>query len=457
MTFNQAGWIFKGVQIGRMSEFKGVPQDKLKLHFLRPEGKISRRELLKLVLPRYEVVPFIEPALCRGSQECGLCLDTCPLKAIRIEASEVIIDTTLCSGCGACIAACPYQAISYPTFSLELLDKEMEALLTSESTLLEPGIMAFVCQKCLLVAGGEEAGQLTYPSKVLPLRVPCLAMASPWLLLRAFDRGAQGLALISSREKCPAGFESNRWQENVRFAQGVLNCWGIEPERIRAFDFADDYTNVARRLEQFAKQIAGLGSTPLIDSEPTLVPSRGLLLPALIKDLVSKLGGSSKGVVTTGMVPFGKLELDGAQCTGCGLCAAECPTEALTASSSVATDDYQLFFQHDLCVACGRCVEVCPEKCLRLERILELDKVDSPPAVLFEDRIARCRECGSVIGPRAMIDRLQAKLQSMGESFTSQLELCPVCKAKARFAMGRTALEPTTKPERNLNSSVGSG
>ena len=94
-----------------MSALKGINQDRLKVHFLKPEGEISRRELLQLVLPRYEVVPFIEPALCRGHQECGLCVDACPLKAIKVEEGEVAVDTALCGGCGACVEICPSGAI----------------------------------------------------------------------------------------------------------------------------------------------------------------------------------------------------------------------------------------------------------------------------------------------------------------------------------------------------------
>ena len=71
----------------------------------------------------------------------------------------------------------------------------------------------------------------------------------------------------------------------------------------------------------------------------------------------------------TGKTPFGKLRLDGSQCTGCGLCRLECPTKALIASSLDEIDDYQLLFRHDLCNACNRCVEVCPEQCLHLEHI----------------------------------------------------------------------------------------
>ncbi len=417
-----------------MREFGGIHQDRLKVRFARHEGEISRRELLKLVLPRYEVIPFIEPDLCRSSQKCRLCLDACPLEAIQVEADKVTVSTAICTGCGACTAVCPHRAIVYPTFSLERLDKEMEGLLLAEGTLLEPRLLALVCQNCLPEPDKDISSQLNFPPNVAGLKIPCLAMASPWLMLRAFDRGAYGLALIANR-KCSAKLDKNIWQENVRFVQSLLSCWGIEPERIRVFDVADDSHNVVPELDQFAREMTLLTPTPLSVSEPTSIPADGLLLPALIQGWGDKAGGSAKGAVTTGMVPFGKLEV-GAQCTGCGLCALDCPTEALTTLSNEETDNYQLFFRHDLCVACGKCVEVCPEECLQLEHILELDRIGSPTEVLFEDSIVRCRQCDGIIGYRAMIERVKVKLLPLGGPFASQLELCPTCKVKAQFSPG---------------------
>ena len=411
-----------------MSDFKGIRQDRLKIHFSRPEGEISRRELLKLALPRYEVIPFIEPSLCRGQQECGLCLDACPVNAIKAEEDKVTVDTALCNGCGACVEVCPHRAITYPTFSLEELDREMEGLLLAKGVALEPRIIAAVCQNC------SPASDLSYPAGILPLKVPCLAMASPWLILRAFDMGAQGFALISG--KCRSGFDSTRWRENILFIQGLFNCWSIEPERIRIFDVTkDEPASIEQKLSEFAEQIAELDPMRLSMSEPTPVPGEGLRLPALIKSMGNKLGSSSKGVVSTGAVPFGKIDLDSSLCTGCGLCALDCPTEAIVILSSEETDAYQLLFKHDACVACERCVEVCPEECLRLERVLELDRINSP-AVLFEDSVVRCRECGSPVGPKAMIDKLQAKLLAAGQSFPLQFELCPRCKAELQFSPG---------------------
>ena len=131
--------------------------------------------------------------------------------------------------------------------------------------------------------------------------------------------------------------------------------------------------------------------------------------------------------------PFGKVELDTSQCTGCGLCALECPTRALTVSSSGRTDTFQLLFKYSHCLACSRCVEICPEKCLRMERVLELKKMDSQ-SVLFEDTIVRCAECGSPIGPKIMIDKLQARMLAASQSFPSQFGLCPTCKVQAQLS-----------------------
>jgi len=132
--------------------------------------------------------------------------------------------------------------------------------------------------------------------------------------------------------------------------------------------------------------------------------------------------------------PLGKVTLEKARCTGCGLCALDCPSGALTVSSSGEAEIYQLLFKHNLCVACSQCVEICPEQCLHLERTLELDGLNSPATVLFEDKIVRCSECGSPVGSRAMINSIKAKVLAAGQFSSSQFELCPECKAKVQFS-----------------------
>lgn len=407
-------------QVRRVRGFKGIHQGNLKLHLPRPRDKVSRRGLFATIVPRYEVVPYIEPSKCIGAERCRLCQDSCPLKAVVIDEDEVVIDKRACCGCGACVTACPQQAISYPSFSLEELDNEMEGLLL-DLGVLQPRVIALTCRGCLPRGDGE--GQFMYPPRMLPLRIPCLVMARPWLMLRAFDMGAQGLALIKG--KCRPGFDADTWQGNIRFVQAVLDCWNIKG-RIGVFEAADN-NDIVQELDKFAREISRLGKTPLRSSKPTPIPAEGRRLPGLIKGLRDKLTHSPRGTISNGIVPFGRIGLDETRCTGCGLCALNCPTGALAFVPGDEPDIDRLRFGHDYCIGCGVCVRDCPEKCLRLERVLDLEQLGRQAIVLFECSIARCRQCGELIAPKPMLARLKSMMLEQGRA-TDHLDLCPACR-----------------------------
>jgi hypothetical protein len=52
------------------------------------------------------------------------------------------------------------------------------------------------------------------------------------------------------------------------------------------------------------------------------------------------------------------------------------------------------------------------------------------PVTLFKDEVAKCPACGAVIGSKAMIARVQAKLQLQDPKLAARLQLCPECKGK---------------------------
>jgi ferredoxin len=126
-------------------------------------------------------------------------------------------------------------------------------------------------------------------------------------------------------------------------------------------------------------------------------------------------------------LPAGRVEMQSVSCTGCGLCAAVCPTHALYIQNEA--DKLTLFFAQKKCIGCAECITGCPEKCLTLNKELDADKIGSSPALLFEDELILCGECGKPVAPRVMIDKLKLKIGS-----GAHLEFCPDC----RLAMVRS-------------------
>jgi len=413
-------------QVMRQSVSGQIPPQGWKLRFAKPQDEISRRELFEMIVPEYQVIPYVESDRCIGGERCHLCHERCPFDAIVIRDEQISIDGLKCQACGACTAVCPHNAVVYSTFTLDQLEQEMKGLLLSGGKILEPRMIALVCQ-------GSKPNQHRYPANMLPIELPCLMVASPQLMLRAFDLGAQGLAVISDKEGCQFGFDLDKWQGNIQFVQELLKRYGIKAERIKAFR-GDD---LKQELAQFAEEIAELHPTPL---QSAISTEENLNLPALIYRLGKKLGIPQEGTIAAGSVPFGKLELDSTQCTGCGVCASNCPTEALTFLPSSDGDSYQMLFHHQSCVGCGQCVKICPEECLYLENILELDRLGAPPEAIFTDGLVSCEECRAPIAPMAMIESVRAKITAVG-GLNYKLEVCPSCRIKADFGLPNSKIE----------------
>ena len=65
-----------------------------------------------------------------------------------------------------------------------------------ENTEFRPKIVAFCCNWCSY-AGADLAGssRLVYPADVKIIRVPCSCRVNPMFILRAFEKGADGVIM----------------------------------------------------------------------------------------------------------------------------------------------------------------------------------------------------------------------------------------------------------------------
>ena len=98
-----------------------------------------------------------------------------------------------------------------------------------------PTIVAFCCNWCSY-AGADLSGtnRLSYPANVKIIRIPCSCRLNPMFILRAFQRGADGVILCG----CHPGdchYTSGNYYTRRRMALlfSMLDFLGIEKERTR--------------------------------------------------------------------------------------------------------------------------------------------------------------------------------------------------------------------------------
>ncbi len=136
----------------------------------------------------------------------------------------------------------------------------------------EPEIVAFVCTYCTY-AGADLAGtsRLKYAPNVRIIRLPCTGRISPMFILKALQKGADGV-LISGCHPGDCHFTHGNYHARRRWMvfRALLNFIGIPPERIKyswisaaeGLKFADlinSITEDIRKLgpfEQYDKLIA---------------------------------------------------------------------------------------------------------------------------------------------------------------------------------------------------------
>ncbi len=126
----------------------------------------------------------------------------------------------------------------------------------------EPRIVAFVCTWCTY-AGADLAGtsRLKYASNVRVLRVPCSGRIDPLFLVKAFERGTDGI-LVSGCHPGDCHYAEGNYYARRRFTifRDLLHFLGIEPERLQfAWISAAEGGKWADTINDLTAQIRALG------------------------------------------------------------------------------------------------------------------------------------------------------------------------------------------------------
>jgi F420-non-reducing hydrogenase iron-sulfur subunit len=99
----------------------------------------------------------------------------------------------------------------------------------------EPKIIAFVCTYCTY-AGADLAGtsRLKYAPNVRIIRLPCTGRISPMFILKALQKGADGV-LVSGCHPGDCHFTHGNYHARRRWMvfRALLDFTGISPERVK--------------------------------------------------------------------------------------------------------------------------------------------------------------------------------------------------------------------------------
>ncbi len=126
----------------------------------------------------------------------------------------------------------------------------------------EPKIVAFVCTYCTY-AGADLAGtsRLKYPPNIRMVRLPCTGRISPMFILKALQKGADGV-LVSGCHPGDCHFTHGNYHARRRWTvfRALLNFTGIPLERIRfSWISAAEGVKFAELISSLTEDIRKLG------------------------------------------------------------------------------------------------------------------------------------------------------------------------------------------------------
>lgn len=138
----------------------------------------------------------------------------------------------------------------------------------------EPVIVAFCCHYCAYTAA-DMAGsmRLNYPANVRIIRVPCSGKVDAIHMLKALEKGADGVLVAGCLEgDCHFKTGNQKAARRVVFVQSLLTEMGFEPQRLAMVTVSAGMgARFAQILGEFTEQIRELGPNPVNARKKTAV------------------------------------------------------------------------------------------------------------------------------------------------------------------------------------------
>ena len=107
--------------------------------------------------------------------------------------------------------------------------------------------------------------RLTYPTSVKIIRVPCTGKVDTLHIMRAFEKGADGVYVVGCREgDCHYDSGNFRAKKRLDYAQQILDTVGIGGNRVRMCNLSSsDGPLFVKYAEEMHASIMEIGPNPI--------------------------------------------------------------------------------------------------------------------------------------------------------------------------------------------------
>jgi ferredoxin len=342
----------------------------------------------------------VTPSLCKRvrfrKSDCQKCVDVCPEEAISLRPGPTI--GASCTDCGLCQVACPTEAFENELCSELFLLSQVESLRDDHEAHGGTRGLGFHCRRAHRRSAGD-------------LHVRCLGVMTENVLIGAavagFSRIVLGRGMCSRCHWRSAEPLINRSiRSAVTFARGMgLTEFCVQVEDrdhngTAAFGRRDILSGLARRLRSHVRVATdpdrrttvspALSWSPPRNSHPVMGSPKRRLLKTIVGNLSRE---SCSRLPHDPEVPWGQARVKADLCGACGICAAVCPTGAI--SRAREGENHVLTFSASECTNCSLCQEACPDGAIDFEDDVAVAEVCRGGAtIVAEVRLTSCAMCG---------------------------------------------------------------
>ncbi len=200
---------------------------------------------------------------------CGRCTQECPFGALELDAQRhPVIEPNRCRRCGICMGACPVQVISFPDYSVEMLNAMQKSVDLPEDD-DKPRVLVLACENDAYPALDMVGiNRLQYPAHFRTIPVRCLGSVNAVVVADAIQRGYDGVVLLGCRsgENYQCHFIQGSELLGVRMdnVRETLGRLALETDRVQVLETSiADARALPGKLTEFADNIAAMGPNPM--------------------------------------------------------------------------------------------------------------------------------------------------------------------------------------------------